>query len=110
MNHELNMQIAQEVTRLKGAGIPAGNTIPGYLGEDGWWRGLPDYSGSLDAAWQMEDEIERRGGRPLQDAYVVALRNILWPSILVIPYLWDIIHATPEQRCRAALEAVREKT
>jgi len=73
---------------------------------------MPDYSGSLDAAWQMEDEIERLG---LHRAYVGRLQEH-WPNYgiqWVVPMRemqWRLIHTTPEQRCRAALGAVREKT
>ena len=83
-------------------------------------RAMPNYSGSLDAAFEMEEEIERRG---LHQEYIQEL--LQWSSSTPTrdiaswqhPHLrgpgartlWRVAHATPEQRCRAALEAVREK-
>jgi len=79
--------------------------VPNYR-RDGWVVLVPDFSGSLDAAWQMEEEIERRG---LLGDYVAALQShlrILGRHVIEVMETWELIHATPEQRCRAALEAV----
>jgi len=119
MNHELNAQVAERVMGLGSENI-ARNTHYHFPGEMGRYCGrygysvlldIPDYSGSLDAAWQMEEEIERQG---LHGSFV---RELVWAAAdsagdfnLQSPYaLWLLIHATPEQRCEAALEAVREK-
>jgi len=48
---------------------------------------------------------------------VMGLENVRFDAINSVAYFdvtrdyahWRLIHATPEQRCRAALEAVREK-
>ena len=130
-NHKLNMQIEAEVMLR----VPCdqwgiahhgsighgptwikidGSYVPGEVGnhERCYPRNHPcDYSGSPDAAWHMEEEIERRPGFY---RYVVALMkvlNIAYP--LRLPdhckprAFWKFAHATPEQRCLAALEAVR---
>ena len=112
MNHELNKQIAKEVmgwTKLSWwypiVGIPP--DAPAALDGKQEYVKVPDYSGSLDAAHQVESQIYRD---ELQDVYVDQLTKIVgsWP--LDSHYaLWILIHATPKQRCRAALEAVREK-
>ena len=93
MNDELNWQVAEKVMGER------------YLGKN-----VPDYSSSLDAAWLMEEEIAQR---KLIRKYVFALEDIVWSAgrsqqaILdewPSPHeLWQLIHATPEQRCRAAL-------
>ena len=118
MNHELNAQVAEEVMGWIVQRMPF---PPIYVvevppdGED-WteaWLPIPDFSGSLDAAWQMEEEIERRG-IAMVTAYEKELSWIVGDTRQGEPFIcsydpWLFIHATPEQRCRAALEAVREK-
>src|SRR6267142_2988742 len=64
------------------------------------------YSTDLNAAHQMEVELQRRG---LEMAY----QDELWtatdchyseaPGAMVVIGLWPIIHATAEQRCEAAI-------
>ena len=120
MNHELNAQVAEEVMGLKDVSCHPGDHAPldtsatiyvggsRFHGPDSDRQLVPDFSGSLDAAWLMEEEIERRG---LQTQYVGELWALL--ELDTIPYgttYWPMAHATPEQRCRAALEAVRERT
>ncbi len=91
MNHELNAQVAEKV-----------------MGERYLNRNIPDFSGSLDAAHKMEAELEMQG---VQHEYMWKLKKViadeLGPNVRLT--WWPIIRATPEQRCRAALEAVREK-
>ena len=128
MNHELNTRLAEEVMGWKNVGPLRGGNVPFGERSDDYNKDHPtnplkdqvsDYSGSLDAAWQMEEEIERRGVR---NAYIAALERLTeayvhdkvgadaiymqWPRPAD---LWLLIHATPEQRRKAALEAVREK-
>ncbi len=111
MNHELNAQVAEEVMGWKNTRLIRAHRIstpPVYIplgkhpdGKNSEER-IPDFSGSLDTAWQMEEEIARRG---LQLAYTRAFKTVFVKP----PTFWGLIHATAEQRCRAALEAVREK-
>lgn len=61
------------------------------------WR-IPAYSTDIAAARLVEDEIERRG---LSSEYTGAL------AVRIRGDLWDLLRATPEQRCRAALVVVR---
>lgn len=72
---------------------------------------VPPFSTNQDAANALEDEIERRG---LQDAYIDALIDAtntpslsldIWPST---DALWRFMHATPEQRARAFLAAIKD--
>jgi hypothetical protein len=56
------------------------------------------YSTDIAAARLVEDEIERRG---LSSEYTGAL------AVRIRGDLWDLLRATPEQRCRAALVVVR---
>ena len=128
MNHELNAQVAEEVmgwqrhnwlhpAMQKTVYCPTcGNTKPKakleYADEPFpfcFHLAMPDYSGSLDAAWEMEEELGQRG---LYVDYTVGLLRVVsgrarWPESYHA--VWELIRATPEQRCRAALEAVREK-
>ena len=69
----------------------------------------PEYSTDHDAAWDMEEEIQRRG--------LVAEYGMELMALVVTPetetgqkpftFVFDAAHASPELRCRAALAAVR---
>ena len=106
MNHELNTQIA---TEMMGWIVQRGGPYSIYVTElapdgEAWteaWLPVPDFSGSLDATYGMEKEIKRRGLH-LEYARLMDFHAPGWSS-------WRFLHATPEQKCRAALEAVREK-
>ena len=63
----------------------------------------PEYSTDRDAAWDVEEEIQRRG---LYAEYGEAM-SILLDSPFVTASYYDFLHASPELRCRAALAAVR---
>jgi hypothetical protein len=66
----------------------------------------------------LEDEIERRG---LQKYYVFVLGKIVsfsWLDLIgtgcrhrraIDDVLWKIVRATPEQRCRAALQVLQDE-
>lgn len=71
----------------------------------------PRYSESIEAAMRVEDRIAWLG---LIGAYVSALKLIgdRSTSARVITdegRMWRMAHATPEQRCLAALSALEEK-
>lgn len=83
--------------------IPAEQTESGEA-----WRGwLPRYTGDLSTAALVEEEVERRR---LHGAYLIALFGVLGiygdPEPLGTRSLWMLVHATPDQRCHAALRAV----
>ena len=113
-NHELNAQVAEEVM---GWIVLRSGPAPLYIIElpikANAWLPVPDFSGSLDAAWQMEEEIERRELRyryaQVLYAECLELNGGNWGLGFDRGLIWLLIHATPEQRCRAALEAVRER-
>lgn len=62
---------------------------------------IPYYSSSIAAAFQVEDRVAELG---LKSEYVQALQGELQSAIT-----WDFVHASPGQRCRAALQCVKEK-
>ena len=66
-------------------------------------RTCRSYSTDIAAAWDMEEEIQRRG---LYAEYGEAM-SILLDSPFVTASYYDFLHASPELRCRAALAAVR---
>jgi len=66
---------------------------------------LPYFSSDLIAARLLEDEIERRG---LQDEYIRVLLAIVAPDRSTVGTFWLILRATPSQRSRAFLKAVKE--
>lgn len=68
----------------------------------------PYYSIDIAAAFQVEDRIAELG---LQRQYIIALRGETRAQMIAAAcgYEWKLVHASPEQRCRAALECVKEK-
>ena len=67
---------------------------------------VPYYSSEIQAAWEVEEEIERRG---LQEQYGKAMDDLLESPFVPTSYFnfLDLLHASPEIRCRAALIAVK---
>lgn len=76
-----------------------------------WDRGVPLFSTNHEAARTLEDEIERRHSTHL---YLAALiEQVRGTTIYDDParttgMMWAVIRATPEQRARAFLEAVKQ--
>jgi hypothetical protein len=80
---------------------------------------MPQYTEDIAAAWRMEGEMERRG---LMEGYVDALAEIVAPDAAHVYYsaievytsrewdghkwAWAMVHASPLQRCLAALKVV----
>lgn len=60
---------------------------------------VPEYSTDIAAAWEVEEEIKNKGIR-MQADYITEL------TLTVGPGKFEMVHATPEQRCKAALKAV----
>lgn len=105
MSNELDIAVAERVM--------------GWQRQDGYnyWMSFPagetfnlhaliaKWKPSTDIAFAMrvEDRIAELG---LQSPYYGALVNIVAASITDrVFHLFDVVHATPEQRCRAALQA-----
>lgn len=67
---------------------------------------LPYYSTDIQAAWKVEEEIEWQG---LQERYGEAMHGLLESPFVPTSYFnfLDLLHASPEIRCRAALIAVK---
>lgn len=65
------------------------------------------YSTDIAATWEMEEMIEQRG---LNLRYTQALISVLVSEGLAPEHdeelWWALIHASPYQRCRAALKAI----
>ena len=71
------------------------------------WDGLPKYSTSIAAAFEMENEIERRG-------LIIPYVDCLYDQLRLTTddwrlEQWGFAHATPHQRSLAALKAVEGK-
>ncbi|KKO51126.1 BC1872 family protein [Paenibacillus sp. DMB20] len=67
---------------------------------------IVDYSSSeISAAWDVEEQIKTLR---LHVEYIQALRKVVMSTGEYVG-LFDYIHATPEQRCKAALLAVLEE-
>lgn len=68
---------------------------------------LPHFERSLDAARLVEDEVERRGPRCVDD-FCFALEEILPKGEHFYHRYWRPLRATPDQICKAALIAATE--
>lgn len=87
--------------------------------DDHWQHYVPDYSTEIAFAWQVEDRIKELGLRDEYiDTLVVVVHNVQLgqPGLnttvdhyeMTSAFLWLMVHATPEQRCIAALMAKRK--
>lgn len=70
----------------------------------------PFYATDLNACADMEQEIARRG---IQDDYVLALHTVIDPEYDHVDSpslrgLWQLLTATPRQRCESAYIALQE--
>jgi len=70
----------------------------------------PAFSSDADAARAVEEEVDRRG---LAEAYVDHLLKQERPRLGIVDTLqyrdvWNVLHAGPARRCRAALVVSRE--
>ncbi|MFB6240878.1 MAG: hypothetical protein ABEJ46_04870 [Gemmatimonadota bacterium] len=70
----------------------------------------PRYSTDPSRAREMEEEVDRRG---LAEAYVDHLLKEERPRLGIVDTLqyrdvWNVLHAGPARRCRAAVAVARE--
>lgn len=111
-NKVLDVEVAEKVMGLVVSGSPELVARSQEEMRGGRYWDLPAYSSSISYAFQVQDRIAELG---LQEEYVDALSEIagkgLAGPVLSFPHeIWLFyVHASPEQRCRAALEAVKEK-
>ena len=88
--------------------IPGGVNQVDFVSKEGIWGASPRFSTDIAAAYQMEERIAELG---LIEKYCSCLASIVWPHQshpAPLPLTWYVIHATPEDRCRAALMAVEK--
>lgn len=123
---ELDIRVAKEVMRWPewtGDGDwhgADGQTFFRDWGDYGqitvYWNGLDACSSEwtpaqrIDHAFDVEDHIAELA---LRLEYVACLRNLLLAkkkrNIASFDFWWEMVHASPEIRCRAALECMKEK-
>lgn len=66
-----------------------------------------EYSKNISAAWEIESLFDQEV--PLQEAYAIELHNVMGLMLhepTTLSNVFQFAHATPEQRCKAALLAV----
>lgn len=84
-------------------GRPEGGSL--WRDDEGDAAWLPDYSNSLTAAWEVEELMSDDMGK-----YVKALCDVVGTprdgTRLFASDDWRLIHASPSDRCKAALLAV----
>ena len=87
----------------------------------GWQYGtyhpeLKNYSSDMNAAWEVEEKAAEKD----KVEYIAALMQVVWDDVDYISMvdpdsmtawkdLYDVVHATPAQRCRAALLCMIDK-
>ncbi|WP_156088563.1 BC1872 family protein [Mycobacterium tuberculosis] len=71
--------------------------------EEEAWNDCYYYSTDMSAAWEVEEIFKGEVG--FRASYVARLKEVLGPNA----WMFDFVHATPEQRCKAALLAVLEE-
>lgn len=96
---ELDALVARKVMGLGSVFTPIG-LVYTKLGQA--HQGVPNYSTNIAAAYAMETKIDELG---LRDEYVWALQQRI-EAIASIDEWWGLVHATPMQRCLAALKAI----
>ena len=113
---ELDAAVAGRVMELKEVQF-VGERLQYHVPEHGvayggrWTAVVPYYSESIEAAMKVEDQVGEMGKRNDYIAHlwdeVGAERNDakFWTAQNFNAF-WLCVHATPEQRCRAALKAV----
>lgn len=107
MSSELDVACAEAMGQVRDGDCPLGDESCGgrYLPQIGRWPCLAPYSSDIEAARLLEDEIERQGR---QIGYVMALMRMLNTRQMGgMDEKWALIHATPQQRARAFLEAMK---
>jgi hypothetical protein len=116
MSRELDAQCAHALGQLWVDACPLGDpTCAGkYMPQIGRWPCLAPFSTDHEAARLLEDEIERRG---VQKAYISALcrdggLDDPFSDYAILEFtleaFWQVMRATPEQRARAFLEAMKQ--
>jgi len=72
---------------------------------------VPSYSTDISAAYQMEERIKELGLIGEYCFYLNRIADAYWYAGEKQGRSWQLIHATPADRCRAALKATsREDT
>lgn len=107
--YNLDVLVAEKVLGWK---MKEYHDCPGSFGPD-WMDGeavayeVEEFNPSIDisAAWEVEEQIKTLR---LHVEYCQALRKVVMSKGEYVG-LFDYIHATPEQRCKAALLAVLEE-
>lgn len=81
--------------------------LMGRVNADGYWitdSAIKPYSSDIAAAFEAEEKIKELGK---EEPYVFALLGLLgFPEDVDCVETFAIIHATPKQRCQAALLAM----
>ncbi len=109
---ELDAAVAREVFRREVRWRDEGGERIPLVSPDGETVDCPPYSSDTDAARQVEEELDRRG---LAEAYVDHLLKEERPRLGIVDTLryrdvWNVLHAGPVRRCRAALSVCRAET
>lgn len=108
---ELNRLVAEKVMGWTLTRWANGNgqwTLPdGSQGPT--WNTMPRFATDIACAFQVEDRIAELN---LKGSYAIALHDIIRQTYAPLYVMtdtdetWDLIHATPRQRCEAALATV----
>jgi hypothetical protein len=108
---ELDRAVAERVMGNTLPEVWSDPTVGPSHGDPGGYRiGVRPYSSSIEAAMQVEDRIAELG---LKTRYVLELAKIVDSrgsrDDKIMSLWWALVHASAEQRCRAALAVIGSK-
>lgn len=109
---ELDAAVAREVFRREVSWREGEAGTEPVLVEAGEAVPCPPYSRDAGAARAVEEELDRRG---LAEDYVDRLLKEERPRLGIVDTLeyrdvWNVLHAAPARRCRAAVAVCRRAT
>ena len=98
-----NDELRRRIAELKGWTIQGemGGELAGYLPSGARFSRVPNWPENISDTWELEDEIP---GNQIND-YAEILDRIVHDEFKpYYPSKWDLLHASPRQRCLAWIE------
>ena len=94
-------------TKSRHRDIEVGEKVMGWEKKHWDWAfTLPHYTRDITATYQMEERIQELD---YIEEYCYQLRritNMNWDAGVRLPQTWQLIHASPEDRCLAAIRTM----
>lgn len=125
---ELGIEVAQHIFRanvIRKEDCPDSRLLIGHFGYKAWqplsgerwenaswrnsdenaWLDCPRYGEDISATWKMQSVLDQ--DPKIREQYAIELQNVLELNVIettpTLDNIYQIVHATPAQRCKAAL-------